>query len=88
MRARVSYTELIKKYDEHLFSHALPCKKGKGIKELESILLSDIKAKKKKKKEGEEEEEEEEQSEGEQDEEEEEGDEAEDDAEDVRRQLS
>ena len=44
MRARVSYTELIKKYDEHLFSHALPCKKGKGIKQLESILLSDIKA--------------------------------------------
>ena len=44
MRARVSYTELIKKYDEHFFSRALPCKKGKGIKELESILLSDIKA--------------------------------------------
>ena len=60
MRARVSYTELIKKYDEYFFSHAaaaaaLPCKMGKGIKELERILLSDIKAKKKKKEEEEEE---------------------------------
>ena len=61
MRARVSYTELIKKYEKkNFFSHALPCEMGKGIKELERILLSDIKAKKKKKEEEEEEEEEQE----------------------------
>ena len=40
MRARVSYTELIKEYEKNFFSHALPCEMGKGIKELERSAIA------------------------------------------------